>query len=229
MSSYRYVIFPRGRQPSADEVRRLQEFAGALANQFAWGVCRDDDRLAVAFDARAFDHVAASDAGFEALVRLWETHGAELAEHLKFVKDAAALKPTRSAALPMPTGSAAPKPTGSTAVAGASPEQSVVARRKDPSPDAIAAAKLASAQESVARSLLGVQRTLERYAALERLGTVLPYLLMAAAILLTAGVGVYVHRQLSATEHESRQETIERTLAEPVEPLEPVVADEVGP
>jgi hypothetical protein len=201
MSSYRYVIFPRGRQPSADEVRRLQEFAGALANQFAWGVGRDDGRLAVAFEARAFEHVAASDAGFEALVHQWENRGAELAEHLKFVKDATALKPTR-------------------AVINA--DEIVVGRGRHSSPDAVAAAKRASAQDAVARSLLDVQRTLERYAALERWGAVLPYLLMAAAILLTAGAGAYVHRQLSGAERESRHETIERLATNPPSPGDPI-------
>jgi hypothetical protein len=200
MSSYRYVIFPRGRQPSADEVRRLQEFAGALANQFAWGVCRDDDRLAVAFDARAFDHVAASDAGFEALVHLWESHGAELVEHLKFVKDAAALKPSRAASAGRP---------------GA--DHDVIARRGHAKVDELVAAKRAVAQESVARSLLGVQHTLDRYATLERFGAVFPYLLMLAAIVVTAGVGYYIHGQLTTTRHEPRQQTIERTISEPVE------------
>jgi hypothetical protein len=200
MSSYRYVIFPRGRQPSADEVRRLQEFAGALANQFAWGVCRDDGRLAVAFDARAFDHVTASDAGFAALVQQWERHGAELAEHLKFVKDAAALQPTRSAA-----------------GFGAASEQAAIARRNPFSPAAVALAKRAAAQDAVARSVLGVQRTLERYAAIVRFGALLPYLLMLATMAVMAGVGYYVHRQLTATRYEPRQQTIERTIAEPVE------------
>ena len=57
MSSYHYVVFPRGKQPTADEVREFQKFAGALANQFAWGTCRDDGRLALAVDRQSCDHV----------------------------------------------------------------------------------------------------------------------------------------------------------------------------
>jgi hypothetical protein len=93
MSAYRYVVFPRGKQPTDVEVRELQKFAGALANQFAYGTCREDGRLAIAVDRAAFDHVLKIDAGFEALVRAWTARGCEVVDHLAFVKNAAALKP----------------------------------------------------------------------------------------------------------------------------------------
>jgi hypothetical protein len=214
MSAYRYLIFPRGRQPAEVEVRRLQEFAGALANQFAWGVCRDDGRLAVAFDARAFDHVASQDAGFEALVMLWREHGAELVEHLKFVKDATALKPTPSG----PVGRRAESRSQTqipAAGSGASATPGAVAPRRHAAPDQVAAAKRAAADESAGRSLLRVQPTLERYAALERLGAVFPYILMLAAIAATAGVGYYVHGRLSTSSPPRRQEAIEHIATEP--------------
>src|SRR5688572_4048421 len=94
MSAYRYVVFPRGKQPTDVEVREFQKFAGALANQFAFGTCRDDGRLAVAVDRLAFDHVSKIDAGFEAVIRRWEARGCEVVDHLAFVKDAKALRPT---------------------------------------------------------------------------------------------------------------------------------------
>ena len=48
MSSYKYVVFPRGRQPSAAELAQLQSVAAALGGRYAWGTCRDEPRLAVA-------------------------------------------------------------------------------------------------------------------------------------------------------------------------------------
>src|SRR5688572_19651616 len=94
MSAYQYIVFPRGKQPAAAEVAQLQTFATALGGRFAWGTCRDEPRLAVAFEAPTFDHVLASDPGFEQLIHKWESHGCERLDHLGFVKDAAALKPT---------------------------------------------------------------------------------------------------------------------------------------
>jgi hypothetical protein len=56
---------------------------------------------------------------------------------------------------------------------------------------------------------------LERYAAWQRLAAVFPYVLILAAIIGTAAVGFYIRGKLTASGHESRQQAIERTLAEP--------------
>jgi hypothetical protein len=207
MSSYRYVIFPRGRQPSVDEVNRLQQFAGALANKFAYGVCRDEPRLAIAFDARAFDHVKASDAGFEALIDAWQAHGAELADRLRFIKDASALKPVRTAPASAPAARAV---ADQLAAQGTTP----AAPRSD---DARLAAKRLFAREAVAHSWLGVSRTLERYAAVQRFAEWFPYLLILMAIAATAGAGFYLSGKLTSASYQPRQQTIEQTINEPVD------------
>src|SRR6187455_1722129 len=93
MSAYRYVVFPRGRQPSVAEVHELKSFASLLAGRFAWGSCRDDGRLALACEREAFDHGRTIDPGFDALIHRWEARGCEVLEHLGFVKDASALRP----------------------------------------------------------------------------------------------------------------------------------------
>jgi hypothetical protein len=207
MTSYRYVVFPRGRQPSVNEVARLEQFAGALANQLAWGVCRDEPRLALAVDARAFDHVKSSDAGFEALIETWRSHGAELADHLQFVKDKSALKPVRTA--PATLGSRQPR-----ADTAAGHEAAPVAIRSE---DTRLAAKRMVAHEAIARSWLGVSHTLERYEAVQRFAAVFPYVMILAAIAATAGVGLYLRGKLTSAGYEPRQQTIERAIAEPAE------------
>jgi hypothetical protein len=215
MTSYRYVVFSRGKQPTVDEVRQLQQFAGALANQFAWGTCRHDGRLAVAFDARAFDHLKASDAGFDALLARWTARGCETLDHLGFVKDAAALRPTPTAPgrTPLPT---APRPD--------------IQERVDPVPAVSSglrdAAKSLLTQESVARSLLGVQQTLDRYNAWQRFATAAPYLMMAVAAAMTLAFGFYVRDRLVHSGRERRQVVIERAVDES---LPHAAAEEAAP
>lgn len=194
MSSYHYVVFPRGKQPTVDEVRQLQQFAGALANQFAWGACRDDGRLALAVDRRACDHVQEIEPGFAALIRRWEAHGCELLPHLAFVKDSAALKPIPSFAWL------------ADAAGGA------VRSRRAESP---LAAKELAAKEAIGRSMLAVQQSLDRYAVIQRIAAALPYALMALAAVLTIGAGWYIRDRLLHSGRERRQETIERALSDP--------------
>lgn len=211
MSSYRYVVFPAGRQPTADEVHQLQQFAGLLANHFAWGVARQDGRLALACEGATFDHARQIDAGFDALVVKWEARGCELLEHLGFVKDSTALKPMRTAGPPS-TKSAnakASKPNHAHA------EHS--AAGKEPSREHFATARTMLAQEAIARSLLGVERTLARYDALQRLAAAFPYLLMAIAAAATLGVGWMIRGALLDSPRERRQETIERMVDGPME------------
>ena len=95
MTAYRYVVFPPGRQPSADEAAELQNYARLLENHVAYGTNKHDGGLAIAFEAELFDRALAKDAGFEALIRRWEVRGCQLVEHLGFVKDYAALKPIK--------------------------------------------------------------------------------------------------------------------------------------
>jgi hypothetical protein len=191
MSHYRYVVFPRGKQPTTEDVRQWQQFAGLLANRFAWGVARDDGRLTVACDGGTFDHARDIDAGFDALVAKWQVLGCELVDHLGFVKDASALRP--AAVVPL---------------YGHDRHASVETMRTEER----IAAKHTIAREAVARSLMGVERTLDRYAAFQRFASAVPYLLMAAGAIGTIAVGLYIRDRLQSSGRESRQATIERAL-----------------
>ena len=195
MSAYQYVVFPRGRQPTTAEVAELQKFAGALANHFAWGTCRHEPRLAIAFEQRGFDHVRQIDSGFELLIAKWQAHGCELLSHLQFVKDPSALHPVRDSAL-----------------ANHDFRGTVSAMRND---ERIASKELA-AKEAIGRSLLCVEQTLQRYAIIERFGAALPYLLMGLTALVLLATGLYARHRLLNADREPRQETIERMLDEPL-------------
>lgn len=194
MSSYHYVVFPRGKQPTADEVREFQKFAGALANQFAWGTCRDDGSLALAVDRQSCDHVQQIDPGFAAVIRRWESHGCELLPHLAFVKDAAALKPTPSFAWLVQDG-----------------RGTVQGRRAENQ----LAAKEHAAKEAIGRSMLAVQRTIDQYALVQRIAAALPYALVAIAAVTTIGMGLYIRDRLLNSNRETRQATITRELEQP--------------
>lgn len=191
MSSYHYVVFPRGKQPTADEVREFQKFAGALANQFAWGTCRDDGRLALAVDRGSCDHVQQIDPGFAALIRRWESHGCELLPHLAFVKDNAALKPTPSFAWLAHDG-----------------RGTVQSRRAE----SALAAKEHAAKEAIGRSMLAVQQTIDQYALVQRLAAAVPYALVAIAAITTIGMGLYIRERLLNPNRETRQAAITREL-----------------
>jgi hypothetical protein len=178
-----------------------------LANHFAWGVVRHDGRLAVAFEQRGFDHARQVDAGFDALIRKWEVRGCELVEHLGFVKDATALRPVRDSAFAPHVRPAEPPPPGH-AAAGE------VRTRSAPRPDELAAAKQVVAREAIARSWLGVEQTLQRYAILQRLAAAFPYLLILIATAATVGAGLYIRERLVNSDRESRHETIERMVVD---------------
>jgi hypothetical protein len=105
------------------------------------------------------------------------------------VKDPAALRPVQTAPLPSRDG-----------------REDVNLLKHD---ERIAAKNLA-AKESVARSLLAVEQTLERYALVQRSAAALPYVLMAAAALGTLTVGLYARDRLLNSDRQPRQETIER-------------------
>jgi len=205
MSAYRYVLFPGGKQPTADEVRELQNFAGALANQFAWGTRRDDGRLALAVDRPSCDHVQQIDPGFAALIRRWESHGCELLPHLAFVKDGAALKPTPSFAWLAKDG-----------------RGTVQSRRAE----SALAAKEHAAKEAIGRSMLAVQQTIDQYALLQRLAAAVPYALVAVAAITTIGMGLYIRERLINSGRERRQETINRMLEDPLSSSEPAPPSE---
>jgi hypothetical protein len=185
MGAYRYLLFPKHQQPTADEVAELHSYLPLLKGRWAIGHERKTDALAILFDQEIFEQ-AMADEGFEMLIRKWQVHGCGLTEKLKFVKDSAALKPTHSH----------------------------VAERYL-SPERILRGKKYLAEEAVAKSLLSVQRTLERMSWLERVGKAVPYAIIACGTIGLLATGWYVHHRLSNTDRERRTETIERMADNP--------------
>jgi hypothetical protein len=195
MSAYRYVVFPHGKQPTVDEVRQLQGFAGALANHFAWGTRRHDDRLAIAFEDRGYEHLLRIDAGFESLIRKWEARGCELVDHLAFAKDPTALRPTSTLSWQAHDG-----------------RGSVQTLRNQ---EQLAAQELV-AKEAIARSLLGVERTLEHYAVVQRIAAAFPYALILAGTIVVVGAGLYIRDRMLDSDRERRHDTITRVVDDPL-------------
>ena len=217
MSAYKYVVFPRGHQPSAAELAQLQSVAAALGGRYAWGTCRDEPRLAVAFEAATFDHVRSIDPAFDRLIARWQSRGCELSDHLKFIKDPAALNPKSShpASPASPDSSIRHSSFRHSSFASDPNRNPTLNPNRLPSDLQPTDYSLQPLHSSLAHSLLAVDRTLQRYNTFARLAAAAPYLLMAAAALLTIAFGLYARDRLMNSGREPRQQTIERLATEP--------------
>jgi hypothetical protein len=193
MTAYRYVVFPPGRQPTADEAAELLNYARLLENHIAYGTDKHDGGLAIAFEAELFDRALASNAGFESLIRKWEVRGCRLVDHLGFVKDAAALKPIKPVPRHLVHHGAADRPSP---------------------PEALLSAKELAAKEAHGRARLDLEQALQRVAALQRFAAWGPYMLMGLAAVGTIVAGFYISGRLLDADRERRQETIERLSAD---------------
>lgn len=198
MGAYRYLLFPKHQQPTADEATELQSYASLLKGRWAIGHERKTEALAILFDQEIFEQAMANE-GFEMLIRKWQVHGCELTEKLKFVKDSAALKPTHPHV-----------------------------GERHLSQERILRGKKYLAEEAIAKSLLSVQQTLERMTWLERVGRAMPYVLMALATIILLATGWYVHHRLSNVDRERRTETIERMSDNPTgaQPANDIAAED---
>ncbi|TWU29862.1 hypothetical protein [Bythopirellula polymerisocia] len=197
MSEYRYLLFPRGNQPTTAEVGELQNYSGTLLGRFAYGSDRKTNSLAIAFQADAFDQALQTHKGFKALIHKWELRGATVVEHLGFVKDPQALRP-------VPTNQWHPNTQPSTL--HSQPTAHVTAQEK------LIAAKEQLAHEALGRALISVHQTKQHHQYLERFATWAPYLLIAGGSLLTIIFGAYTYQRLQDTKGESRKEIIDRVV-----------------
>jgi hypothetical protein len=180
MSAYRYLVFPKHQQPTTDEADELQSYTTLLKHRFAVGRERKSESLVIAFEQELFDQAISSNEGFELLIRKWQVHGGVLVDKLKFVKDHDALRPT------------------------------VSRNPRALSPDKLVGIKKELAQEAIARSLLSVQRTLEHYTWLQRVGRAVPYALIAFGTLAVIVAGFYISGRIQSGDRERRHDTVER-------------------
>lgn len=199
MGAYRYLLFPRHQQPTLDEAEELRSHGSLLKNRYAIGHERKTEALAILFEQEAFEN-AMADVGFELLIRKWQVHGCELVDKLKFVKDSNSLRPTHSRI-----------------------------KERHLSHDRIVHTKQYMAQEAIAKSLLNVQRTLERISWLQRIGKGVPYALIALGTIGLIVVGCVIYGRIETTNRERRKDTVERVSndamnqpfeTERVEPIE---------
>lgn len=187
MGAYRYLLFPKHQQPTAEEAAELHSYIPLLKGRWAVGYERKTEALAILFDQEIFEQAMANE-GFEMLIRKWQVHGCELTEKLKFVKDSAALKPTHAQA-----------------------------HERHLSHERILFAKKYLADEAIAKSLLNVQHTLDRMTWLERVGRAVPYAMMVLGMISVICIGAYVFNRIESAERERRSETIERLATDPSE------------
>ena len=197
MSAYRYLVFPKHQQPTADEAAEFESYALLLKRRFAIGRERKSEALTFAFEIEVFDQAMAADEGFEMLIRKWQVHGCELVDKLKFVKDPAALRPTHAHV-----------------------------QQRHMSQEKIVFAKKYLAQEAIARSLLGVQHTLERQEWLQRVGKAVPYALIAFGTIGLIAAGFYVSTRIQNSNRESRKDTIERVSTDAMSETEGISTNE---
>jgi hypothetical protein len=201
MSSYRYVIFPPGRQPTAEEAAELVDYARLLENHIAYGTNKHDGGLAMAFEAELFDRARSSNANFDALVGKWEIRGCRVVDHLGFIKDPTALKPIKQA----------PRHLVAVSKPGASAPRLIdQPARASVRFEAALSAKELAGKEAHGRAGLDVHHTLERFAALQRFAAWGPYALMALAALGTLAAGLYISDRLLNADRKPHKETIER-------------------
>ncbi|MBX3427519.1 MAG: hypothetical protein KF688_17705 [Pirellulales bacterium] len=209
MSAYRFVVFPRGMQPTTDDVAALADVAPALGHHIAWGVDRARGGVAVAFEAEPFERTLAGIIEFQALLHRWQARGCVVLEKSEFVKDSAALRPIAAS-----TYSRGIHPLAAGAVAEAE------SHGRSPALDRLLVAKQNLAHDAVARAKLQFDRTVQRYESLSRFATAAPYLAMGFGALLILAAGWYVSVRILDSPRERRQQTIERLADDPLrEPL----------
>ena len=139
--------------------------------------------LALAFDAREFESARSTRPDFARLIERWQVRSGVVHEKLLFIKRPTALQPTPAGFVHEPTELKGEK---------------LIKRKRVAAEDAIGKAKLE------------LDRTLRRYAWVQRVARVLPYALMGLGALMTIAAGIYASQRLLDAQGERRQETIER-------------------
>lgn len=208
MSAYRYVVFPVGHTPNADEVTSLRRYAEHLNNHIALGHRRDGG-LAIAFEAEPFDRLRGIEPAFEDLLTHWRARGGEIVEKLPFVKDAKAWKSIDKDPK-APKAPAATQPASRHAPLDGPPRQAKIDGREAEGRSRLAAAQITAHAEQ-----------------LERAAGWMPYALWGLGAALIMGAGVYLGSRLTRSESETRADTVERVADDPItQPLTPASAEE---
>lgn len=193
MSAYRYVVFPVGFTPTADEMAALRRHAEHLNKHIALGHRRDGG-LAIAFEAEPFDRLRGIEPAFEDLLTHWRARGGEITEKLPFVKDS---KPWKAI-------DKAPK-----AAAASLPMQL-------DSPPRDGREARVDAREAVGRTRLGVAQITAQAEQFERAAGWMPYALWGLGAVLMLSAGAYLGMRLTNSESETRADTVERVADDPI-------------
>ncbi len=208
MSAYRYIVFPIGHTPSADEVAALRRYAEHFNNHIALGYRRDGG-LAIAFEAEPFDRLRGLEPAFEDLLTHWRARGGEVVEKLPFVKDAKAWKAIDKA----------PKPAAATTRSAAKPASRPLPL--DGPPRDRREAQI-DGREAEGRSRLAAAQIAAQAEQFERAAGWMPYALWGLGAVLVIGAGSYLAVRLTDSDNETRAETVERVATDPItQPLTP--------
>ena len=189
-SIYRYVVFAPGKQPTVEEVDKLQTWSTATKQPYAVGINADDGALAFAFSARAFESMRSARKEMFTLIERWQVRGCEVRERLRFIKQPTALQPIPGDML-----------------------HGLIERHSEPS----LKRKQLAAQEAIGRAGLKLQRKLDQHALLTRVAQVVPYALMVLVGVLVIAAGIYTGQRLLQSPTEHRQETILRVVGDAME------------
>ncbi len=208
MAAYRYLCFPSGAQPSAEDLVRFRSYHGLLDNHVAYGVRRDDGALVIVCETESFDRLRDLDATFNELIRSWCDYGVGITDTLGFVKEAKPWKQILQAE--------------STPALATQPEQEVSNSsllEQEPQRSRFTAwmfgerltlKKQQLADESYGHGLLEIHRSAGQARRYERVAASLPYFLWGIAAILVLIFGAYVSNRLLDSSGESRSETIHR-------------------
>lgn len=197
MSAYRYVVFPVGFTPTADEMVALRRHAEHLNHHIALGHRRDGG-LAIAFEAEPFDRLRGIEPAFEDLLTHWRARGGEITEKLPFVKDSKPWKAIDKA----PKAAAASQPPLRPVPLDGPPRDLREAR--------------VDGREAVGRTRLGVAQITAQAEQLERAAGWMPYALWGLGAALIISAGAYLGIRLTTSESETRANIIERVADDPI-------------
>lgn len=197
MSAYRYVVFPHGAKPSAEEMAALRRYADHLNNHIALGIHRRDAGLALAFEAEPFDRLRGFEPAFDDLLTHWQARGGEVVDKLPFVKDS---KPWKSVEKPP---KAPPPPPTQHHVPADRPHRELSEARTD-------------ARELEGRSRLAAARIAAQAERLERAAGWLPYAFWGLGAALVLVAGGYIGSRLLGSESETRADAVQRIADDPI-------------
>jgi len=221
VNAYRFVVFPPGVAPTAEELAAFRGYSDLLERHVAYGKGRRTGGLAICCEAEPFDRLRGLEPAFDELLTKWSVRGAEVHESTPFCRDDAAWKRIKSRAPKARTPAAPPKNPPAKAAAKpkgepTTPPPELRREPRKPTPEE----RRVDARQAEGLGRLAIERSARRGRAYEWWAKALPYVLWAVAAAAVLAAGGYVAGRLLGGLAERRSETIERVADDAIsEPL----------